>query len=155
MWLIFCIKFRLSQQRSRHSIKNQSQGNARPAQEVQPHQSALSTSLIFWFGSTTKQDRQREKRTIKKAERLIDAILLSFQDLYTCRSGKQATNSAITPWTRPVLTAALSRAGHDARAQTKMVSPHRPLPWWAPKSVKRCRTVLLYKHVHIYVCTGM
>lgn len=33
--------------------------------------------LIFWFGSAAEQDRRRQRRTIRKAERMISATLLS------------------------------------------------------------------------------
>ncbi|KAI3376906.1 hypothetical protein L3Q82_000156 [Scortum barcoo] len=66
-------------------------------------QSVLSTSITVWFGSATKQDRNRLQRTVRTAEKIIGASLPSIQDLYVSRVRKRAGN----------ITADLSRPGHN------------------------------------------
>ena len=60
-------------------------------------QSVLCTPIIVWFGSTTKQDRNRLKRKIRTAERIIGVNLPSIQDLYTSRVRKRAGNISADP----------------------------------------------------------
>ncbi|KAI3362516.1 hypothetical protein L3Q82_012829 [Scortum barcoo] len=50
-------------------------------------QSVLCTSITVWFGSATKQDRNRLQQT---AEKIIGASLPSIQDLYVSRVRKRA-----------------------------------------------------------------
>ncbi|KAI3371617.1 hypothetical protein L3Q82_024182, partial [Scortum barcoo] len=60
-------------------------------------QSVLCTSITVWFGSATKQDRNRLQRTVRTAEKIISASLPSIQDLYVSRVRKRADQSQITP----------------------------------------------------------
>ena len=60
-------------------------------------QSVLCTPIIVWFGSATKQDRNRLKRTIRTAERIIGVNLPSIQDLYTSRVRKRAGKISADP----------------------------------------------------------
>ncbi|KAI3374205.1 hypothetical protein L3Q82_006064 [Scortum barcoo] len=53
-------------------------------------QSVLCTSITVWFGSTTKQDRNRLQQTVRTAEKIIGASLPSIQDLYMSRVRKWA-----------------------------------------------------------------
>jgi len=60
-------------------------------------QSVLCTSIIVWFGSATKRDANRLKRTTRTADRVIGVILPSIQDLYTSRVRKRAGNISADP----------------------------------------------------------
>src|SRR4029434_507697 len=53
-------------------------------------ESVLCTSITVWFGSATKQDRNRLQRTARSAEKIIGANLPTIQDLYTSRVRKRA-----------------------------------------------------------------
>ncbi|KAI3367746.1 hypothetical protein L3Q82_026590, partial [Scortum barcoo] len=66
-------------------------------------QSVLCTSITVWFGSATKQDRNRLQRRVRTAEKIIGAILPSIQDLYVSRVRKRAGN----------ITADSSHPGHN------------------------------------------
>ena len=61
-------------------------------------QSVLCTSIIIWFGSATKQDRNRLKRTFRTAAKLptIRIVIQSEETggTHLCR--------LITPWTQSV-----------------------------------------------------
>ncbi|KAI3355997.1 hypothetical protein L3Q82_017268, partial [Scortum barcoo] len=52
-------------------------------------QSVLCTSITVWFGSATKQDRNRLQQTVRTAEKIIGASLPSIQDLYMSRVRKR------------------------------------------------------------------
>ncbi|KAI3355899.1 hypothetical protein L3Q82_004448 [Scortum barcoo] len=57
-------------------------------------QSVLCTSITMWFGSATKQDRNRLQRTVRTAEKIICAsLLLPFRTLYVSRVRKQAVST--------------------------------------------------------------
>ncbi|KAJ8375448.1 hypothetical protein SKAU_G00060280 [Synaphobranchus kaupii] len=60
-------------------------------------QSVLCTSITVWFGSATKQDRNRLQRTVRTAEKIIGANLPSIQDLYISRVRKRAGNITADP----------------------------------------------------------
>ncbi|KAI3353967.1 hypothetical protein L3Q82_018457, partial [Scortum barcoo] len=60
-------------------------------------QSVLCTSITVWFGSATKQDRNRLQRTVRTAEKIIGASLPSIQDLYVSRVRKRAGNITADP----------------------------------------------------------
>ena len=47
-------------------------------------QSVLCSSITVWFGSVTKQEKNRLQRTIRTAEKIIGANLPSIQDLQWC-----------------------------------------------------------------------
>uniref|UniRef100_A0A669CDW9 Reverse transcriptase domain-containing protein n=1 Tax=Oreochromis niloticus TaxID=8128 RepID=A0A669CDW9_ORENI len=53
-------------------------------------ESVLCSSITVWYGAATKQDRCRLQRTVRAAERIIDAPLPSIQDLYLSRTRKRA-----------------------------------------------------------------
>ena len=60
-------------------------------------QSVLCTSIIVWFGSATKQDKNRLTRTIRTAERIIGVKLPTIQDLHSSRVRKRAVNISADP----------------------------------------------------------
>ncbi len=76
-----------------------------PAKEVQPASGAADTviesvlcpSITVWFGSATKTDIRRLQRTVRTAERIIGAPLLSLQELYTSRVRKRAKKVTLDP----------------------------------------------------------
>ena len=60
-------------------------------------QSACCTSIIVWFGSATKQDRNRLRQTIRTAEKIIGAKLPTIRDLYSSRIRKWALGHIFHP----------------------------------------------------------
>ena len=60
-------------------------------------QSVLTASITVWFGSATRQDRDRLQRTIRSAERIIGTDLPSIQDLYRSRVRKRAGKISSDP----------------------------------------------------------
>ncbi len=50
----------------------------------------LCTSITVWFGSATKSGIRRLQRTVRTAEQIIGAPLLTLQELYTSRVRKRA-----------------------------------------------------------------
>ena len=60
-------------------------------------QSVLCTSIIVWFASATKQDRNGLNRTIRTAERIIGVKLPTIQDLNTSRVKKRAGSISADP----------------------------------------------------------
>ncbi|XP_069545532.1 uncharacterized protein [Brachyistius frenatus] len=60
-------------------------------------QSVLCTSVTVWFGSATKQDRNRLQRTVRTAEKIPGADLPSIQDFYSSRVRKRASSISAAP----------------------------------------------------------
>ncbi|XP_060751100.1 uncharacterized protein LOC132862822 [Tachysurus vachellii] len=60
-------------------------------------ESVLCTSITIWFGAATKQDRNRLQRTVKTAEKIIDAPLPTLQDLYDTRTRNRAGKITTDP----------------------------------------------------------
>ncbi|TWW57365.1 hypothetical protein D4764_07G0000840 [Takifugu flavidus] len=60
-------------------------------------QSVLCSSITVWFGSATKQDRNRLQQTVRTAERVIGTSLPSVQDLYESRVRKWARSISADP----------------------------------------------------------
>uniref|UniRef100_A0A8C1J6G0 Reverse transcriptase domain-containing protein n=1 Tax=Cyprinus carpio TaxID=7962 RepID=A0A8C1J6G0_CYPCA len=61
-------------------------------------ESVLCTSITVWFGSATKSDIRRLKRTVRTAERIIGAPLPTLQELYTSRVRKRAQKITLDPF---------------------------------------------------------
>src|SRR4029434_1421348 len=57
--------------------------------------SVLCTSITVWFGSANKLDKNR--RTVRSAEKIIGANLPTIQDLYTSRVRKRAGKITADP----------------------------------------------------------
>src|SRR4029434_4484774 len=82
-----------------------------PAQEVQPASAAVDSVLLcshrvcsldnapslVWLRSATKLDRNRLKRTVRSAGKIIGANLPTIQDLYTSRVRKRAGKITADP----------------------------------------------------------
>ncbi len=80
-----------------------------PAKEVQPatgetvilchHQDSpvIIYNCLVWFSSATKRDIRRLQWTVRKAERIIGALLPSLQELYTSRVRKRAKKVTLDP----------------------------------------------------------
>ncbi len=60
-------------------------------------ESVLCSSITVWFGSNTKTDIRRLKRTVRIAERIIVAPLPSLRELYTSRVRKRAKKVTLDP----------------------------------------------------------
>ncbi len=60
-------------------------------------ESVLYSSITVCFGSATKTDIRRVKRTVRTAERIIGAPLPSLQELYTSRVRKRAKKVTLDP----------------------------------------------------------
>ncbi len=72
-------------------------------------QSALCTSITFWFGSATRQDRNRLQCTVRTADKTVSANLPSIQDIHfqSPEMSRKHHYKSITPWTQPVPTSPL------------------------------------------------
>ncbi len=60
-------------------------------------ETVLCSSITVWFGSATKTDIRRLQRTVRTAERTINAPLPSLQYLYTSRVRKRAKKVTLDP----------------------------------------------------------
>ncbi len=60
-------------------------------------ESVLCSSVTVWFGSATKTDIRRLQRTVRTAERIINAPLPNLQDLYISRVRKRAKKVTLDP----------------------------------------------------------
>ncbi len=60
-------------------------------------ETVLCSSITVWFGSATKTDIRRLQRTVRTAERIIDAPLPSLKELYTSRVRKRAKKVTLDP----------------------------------------------------------
>lgn len=90
-------------------------------------------SSSLWFsGLTQSPDKTHTDRKGQSGWQRggIGAILLSIQDLYTSRVRQQAALLS----NHSLHTTCSHRCPLEGK--TKTASSHRPLPWWAPKSVK-------------------